>query len=83
MSRQTLKPEKHVRGEKYNKETFWSNVKLGEITDERLVRILIAVFDGGNISLGWQSAMRDGKPVLEVYGDDVSEEVKQLLEMVR
>lgn len=79
---QTLKPEKHVRGEKYNKETFWSNVKLGEIVDERLVRILTAIFDGGNISLGWRKTTRNGKPVLEVYGDDVSDEVKQLLEMV-
>jgi hypothetical protein len=66
MSRQALKPEKHVRGDKYNKETFWSNVKLGEITDETLARILIAVFDGGNISLGWQKIMRNRKPVLEV-----------------
>jgi hypothetical protein len=50
----------------HNKETFWSNVKFGEITDETLARILIAVFDGGNISLGWQKIMRNRKPVLEV-----------------
>ena len=40
MSKQTLKPEMHTRGEGIDKCVRWNNVKLGEITDERLARIL-------------------------------------------
>jgi hypothetical protein len=72
----------HVRGQGIDKRTFWNNVKLGEITDERLARILTATF-GNNICLCYQATMRDGKLVLEIYGDDVDDDFKQVLELVK
>lgn len=82
MSKQILKPERRERGTEHDKCVVWNNIKLGEITDERLARILNATFSNP-VCLCYIPTMRDGKLVMEIYGDDVPDDFKQLLEMVK
>ena len=82
MSDRMPKPEKHVRGEGMDRCIRWSNIKLGEITDERLARILKAT-QSNCVCYCFNPTMRNGKVVMEIYGDDVPDDFKQMLELGR
>jgi hypothetical protein len=81
MSKQILKPERRERGTEYDKKVFWNNIKLGEITDERLVRIMNACHSNSTCYT-FMATIRNGKMVMEIYGDDVPDDFKQMLEAI-
>lgn len=72
---QEFTPKMYERGSGAEKCIMWSNIKLGEITDERLARNLKATHSNP-VCLCFSDTMRDGKLVLEVYGDDVPDDFK-------
>ena len=82
MSSRIHRPVMEEIGEGYRKRKLWSNVKLGEITDERLARILKAT-QSNCVCYSFEPTIRDGKMVMEIYGDDVPDDFKQMLELAQ
>ena len=56
-----------------------NGVKIGEITDEKLVNAIWSVHldDGGRME--YRFSRKDGKPVLEIYGDELSPSLPMML----
>ena len=82
MSNHIHRPVMEELGEGDHKRKLWSNVKLGEITDERLARILKAT-QSNCVCYSFEPAIRNGKMVMEIYGIDVPDDFKQMLELTQ
>lgn len=82
MSKQALKPESHVILDGLTGKTvLWNNIKLGEIKDENLATIIAASFDTP-VYITFRPVMRNGKRVMEIYGGDVPESFRRLVEVL-
>jgi hypothetical protein len=83
MTKHILEPTRYEIEDKDGiKHVRWKGVKLAEITDDKIARILGATLNNP-ICCEFRLSRRKRKAVFEIYGDDVPDDFKQLLEVTK